>query len=1174
MSSAATQFQETVDALGLTALQRRVVSTITGAELSPTADLRRLLVEQLTAPVRFTEAFNQVSQSCDLLIEVGPGQVLTHLVNGDVPAIALDIAGPSLADVLSAAAAAYVMGAPLRLETLFNNRFTRPFNLDRPLRFFVNPCELAPASTTISHGPRAIQAGQNGNGGAKIATEEPSPATASVGSAVQVIRALVARRTELPPAAVQESARLLGDLHLNSIVVAEMVAAAARELGMSPPARPLDFADATVGELAQALERLRKTSPGLVPEREAAPAGVDEWVRAFFVEWAPSSLPPRSGPPSSPGRWTVFASASHPLAEHLSKTVFPDRGVIVCLSSDRMEQQAGVLLQAAHAALTSGEGKRYFVVAGPAASVSSAFARTLHLENPDILTRVIEAASDSVLGDYIFQEVACASGHIEARYDGAGQRWAPGFKILPGGSEDHIPLQPDDVLLVSGGGKGIVAECASALARETGARLVVLGRSRPEDSAELTQQLARLAAGGVTVKYIPTDITDAQAVRSAVHEAESVFGRVGAVVHGAGLNEPALLRDLDEPALQRTLAPKVGGLQNLLAAVDAAQLRLLVTFGSVIGRVGLRGEAHYALANACLASLTEEFARRHPACHCLAFESSAWSGLGMAERLGTVEALHRDGIATIPPKEGVAWFRDLLARRLPETAVVVTGRLAAASPLPIHAPPMPLMRFLERPRVHYPGVELVVESDVTTASDPYLLDHVFHGQPLLPGVMGLEAMAQAAMAVACEERIPVLEQVRFEQPVVVEPRTRVTLRIAALVRETGLVEVVLRSSQTSFAMDHFRCVCRFTDSLVPGGDIPPLPEFPRLAVEPARDLYGVLLFQTGRFRRLAGYRWLTARSSWAEIAPADRQARSSQNWFSQYLPGALMLGDPAARDAAVHSVQACVPHAVLLPVGVERLTAGRLNAEEKLLAHARERWQQGNTYCYDVELRSADGTMRELWEGLTLRKVADASAHAWPDPLVAASLEWRMREMTTSTELAAAFERDPATDRRSRSERAIQRALGSRQAVHWRSDGKPEVESAMSVSSAHMNGLTLAVAAPELVACDLEPICHRSDQVWRDLLGPERWALAELISRQTGEDLQTSATRVWTALESLKKAGSLLDGQLVLVPGPLEKQGCVSLAAAGLGISSTIVTFRDDPIPVAVSILTQGAGNA
>jgi enediyne polyketide synthase len=190
--------------------------------------------------------------------------------------------------------------------------------------------------------------------------------------------------------------------------------------------------------------------------------------------------------------------------------------------------------------------------------------------------------------------------------------------------------------------------------------------------------------------------------------------------------------------------------------------------------------------------------------------------------------------------------------------------------------------------------------------------------------------------------------------------------------------------------------------------------------------------------------------------------------------------------------------------------------------------------------------------------------------LVAAYLEWRVEETMAGSGVAAAFDRERGLDRRSRSERAIQKALDSPQPVTWRADGKPEVPApAVGVSAAHSNGLTLAVAGPRPVACDLEPVCARSDQMWRDLLGREHWSLAELIAGEAREDLQTAATRVWTALESLKKAEAPEGAPLVLLACSRETNGCVSLAAPGLRIATSIVHFRDDPTPFAVSVLAR-----
>ena len=52
-------------------------------------------------------------------------------------------------------------------------------------------------------------------------------------------------------------------------------------------------------------------------------------------------------------------------------------------------------------------------------------------------------------------------------------------------------------VLITGGGKGIAAECALALARQTGARLALVGRARPETDAVLANNLERFTAAGV-----------------------------------------------------------------------------------------------------------------------------------------------------------------------------------------------------------------------------------------------------------------------------------------------------------------------------------------------------------------------------------------------------------------------------------------------------------------------------------------------------------------------------------------------------------------------------------------------------------------------------------------------------------------------------------------------------
>jgi hypothetical protein len=100
--------------------------------------------------------------------------------------------------------------------------------------------------------------------------------------------------------------------------------------------------------------------------------------------------------------------------------------------------------------------------------------------------------------------------------------------------------------------------------------------------------------------------------------------------------------------------------------------------------------------------------------------------------------------------------------------------------------------------------------------------------------------------------------------------------------------------------------------------------------------------------------------------------------------------------------------------------------------------------------------------------------------------------------------------------------------IEYRPDGKPESPDGQSVSAAHAGSLTLAVTGQDPVGCDLEPVQPRRVEVWRDLLGPERFQLAEVAAQAAGENLNTAATRIWCAVECVKKAGGAPDAPIIL----------------------------------------------
>ena len=1167
-------------------LQRRIISTVMGAELRRDVDVVELLCRQVTAPVRFLEAARAACANADLAIEVGSGQVLCGLLRDfeTCPSVALDASGASLQGLLLAAGAAFVLGVRLNREFLFAARFRRSFDPDRHPRFFVNPCELSPLPE-LEHA-RGDKTREDAPAVQKVAvaatqsfhfipdrprTPDVAVSADSTQTPLSVVRQLVARRTELPLEAVRDESRLLSDLHLNSITVGQLVAEAARHLALAPPRALTDFADVTIRELADVLDELKRTGDVLT-RSNGLPEGLGAWVRAFTVAHVARSLPARTSQSAREGAWRLFAPRGYRLADSYEKAFaqLSGGGVLVCLPAELSEEHVGLLLGAAHAALQDRSTPRFVLVQHGESAAS--LAQTLHLEAPWIQTCVVTVPEEErAVGWVVAEAKAAASEYTEALYDKDGRRFEPQLRVLPLCDEPGPwPLCADDVLLVTGGGKGIAAECALSLARSTGVQLAIVGRACPEADAELAANLERFAACGVNFRYFRADVADAEAVRSAVRQAENELGHVTAFLHGAGINTPQPLTTLDESAFLRTLAPKVRGARHVLAALDPQRLKLFVTFGSIIGRMGMPTEADYAVANEWLTNLTRRWQKEHAHCRCLALEWSVWSGVGMGERLGSVERLTRADVSSISIDEGIRVMHELLRRPLPCVPIVVTGRAGSLPTLKVETPVLPFLRFLERPRVYYPGVELVADAELSADSDPYLDEHVLQGVRLFPAVLGLEAMAQAAMALAATDEIPLFEAISFESPVVIGDDERLTLRVAALVRAPGRIEVVLRSQNTSFKIDHFKATCCFGTRPPVNADASHTHFSSDLEVQPhsfnaTADLYETILFQQGRFRRIQDYLHLSARECLAGLTPP----RTQEAWFGRYLPARLVLGDPAVRDAAIHAIQACIPHATLLPTGISRLTQTRNKSVEPYRVNARERARYGDEFVYEVEILDASGAVCERWEELRLKLVGrEIFQGPWAALLLSPLVERRVEEMLGVSDVRVALEDMAETGRGERGERALRRTLGCEAIIQRRPDGKPEVvsPSGWHVSVSHTGHLTLAVAGRRAVGCDIEVVRERPPTEWLDLLGQEKATLAGVISARAGEDEHFAATRVWAAAECLRKVGMATSAPLVLASAVAD--GWAHLMCGSLAVLTYVFQVRANaPSNLALALL-------
>src|SRR5579863_3133496 len=201
----------------------------------------------------------------------------------------------------------------------------------------------------------------------------------------------------------------------------------------------------------------------------------------------------------------------------------------------------------------------------------------------------------------------------------------------------------------------------------------------------------------------------------------------------------------------------------------------------------------------------------------------------------------------------------------------------------------------------------------------------------------------------------------------------------------------------------------------------------------------------------------------------------------------------------------------------------------------------------------------------------------WVPALLGPYLERQLAELSGAA-IRCSVEPDPGRGddaraaRRRQAELAVERMFGRRVVVTHRGDGKPGVAgNGVGISASHGAALTLAVAGPGRVCCGVETIHERTPGGWRGLLAAQ-FPLAELIQRERGEELPLAATRVWGAVECLRKLGWVLTGPVTLAEGGAA--GWVLLQAGTVKIATFCTFLRDQPEPVIFTVLFEKDKNA
>jgi len=574
-------------------------------------------------------------------------------------------------------------------------------------------------------------------------------------------------------------------------------------------------------------------------------------------------------------------------------------------------------------------------------------AKTAAHEWPEVHCKALDlaadwgAADDAVLA--LVEELLLA-GPLEVGLAPLGKQ-VPCLTELPlAAVAGSAPLGAGDVVVVSGGARGVTAEVAVGLARAFSTTLVLLGRS-PEPHAEpawlagLTDEgaikralmdqangatspkeigeqyrrlaanrealhnLERMRAAGAQVSYRSVDVRAEAALRTAIEAVRAEWGPVAGLIHGAGVLADRLIEDKTLEQFDLVYGTKVAGLRGLLQAIARDEMKLLVLFSSSTARFGRKGQVDYAIANEVMNKLAQQEARQRPGCRVVSVNWGPWAGGMVTPALQKV--FEKEEIGLIPLDVGA----DYLTREIcqppdhPVEVVVLGSPLPATPPGPLpatsngrHVP----LRDVREGRLAPAAAQVLgcaFERELNLEHYPFLQGHVLDGHAVLPLAMTLEWLAHGAMHGNPGLAFHGFDELRVLKGVVLEAGRPCALRVLAAKaeRSDGLhrVAVEMRSSAgTGRDVLHARAEILLAASLPQSAEA-----VPELAAGPyrrsPREIYEEFLFHGPVFQGIEAVEGCSIEGIVATVKAAPAPAA----WIRQPVRS-NWLADPMALDCA------------------------------------------------------------------------------------------------------------------------------------------------------------------------------------------------------------------------------------------------------------------------------------
>jgi enediyne polyketide synthase len=814
---------------------------------------------------------------------------------------------------------------------------------------------------------------------------------------------------------------------------------------------------------------------------------------------------------------------------------------------------------------------------------SAAFLCSIHLENPSEKIRILEfCTTDDTFHilQKITEELYADENFSIATFNGHFIRHVPALELIERETvkKRKINWTGEDVVLVTGGAKGITAECALAFALKTGVKLAVVGSTAMiENHEEIQNVLLRYRRDRITYRYYACDISDKASVADLKKRVEQDLGVITGVIHGAAINKPRRAEQVTLSEALSEIAPKLIGAINICECLNDNPPKLFIGFGSIIGVTGMAGNTWYGFSNETLNLLLQQFASSTATTETLTCAFSIWSEVGMGMRMGSMTLLSKMGILPIPKTKGTEHFMQLVEGEFGAGQVVVASRMGGMDTIQKTAFFKPrAARFLEEIIFYESGVEIETKVILTLSKDPYLKDHVFKGTHLFPTVFGIEAMAQAVAALTGRDNLDYIqmENVLLSYPISVEPDSATEIHIRAIVDDTPTkdkairVKAAITVDQTGFSKNHFEAmfVLQAQNSLEQyAGKLPE--DF--LDIQPGEDLYGHMLFQGSMFQRIKAIR-----SMHETYCVFDSEKALPDPSLNPSI-GEFIAGDPFFRDTLLQSAQIILPDVVALPVEIENWKINLNNSEKgyfKVVVDSLRRTDTvitANVSSIDNEGRVVE--MLHGYKGMILAEVQNAptvedlvSPDAWDELKINTRIQslcqrFNMTPPEISVRHQSGFHAMNKRQRHQVEKELIEKAyrklkvstenLPDEIMVKWTETGKPVItgNDGVGVSCSHDERLCICVVGERQQGCDIEPITHITTEKWKALLGATRTSLFETIYG-LDKSADVAGSRIWCALEALRKATDMKESDLKY---DLQIDDCITFK----GDTLTILTF-------------------